>query len=86
MWLLIINSFNVSIAVQTCSKPYVIVNGSLTPADETIAYQANYTYSCDVGFTLNGTESRCCNSSGVLEEEEPTCQGKFIHFQLTSYN
>ena len=31
------------------------------------------TYTCDVGFELNGVETRTCQSDGTWSDDPPTC-------------
>lgn len=48
-------------------------NGVVT-AERTVAgSQANY--SCNEGYTLNGTTVRVCDMNGQWSENEPTCEG-----------
>ena len=35
-------------------------------------------YSCDAGYTLNGTSERTCQADGQWNGTEPTCEGETL--------
>ena len=49
-------------------------NGSVSYGNTT--YLSVATYTCDTGFTLNGTENRTCQADGAWSDLSPTCQIK----------
>ena len=51
-------------------------NGQLDLEGVTEASTA--TYSCNIGFTLNGDQTRTCGSDGSWSGSEPSCQGKSL--------
>ena len=36
------------------------------------------TYTCDVGFELNGAQTRTCQSDGTWSDDPPTCDRKYL--------
>ena len=40
------------------------------------------TYTCDIGYTIDGDSVRNCGSAGVWLEPEPSCQSMHIHPQV----
>ena len=66
--------------------PLTVVNcGALTnPANGQVSYTAGTTfgqtatYSCNVGYTLVGSRTRTCQSTGEWSVSAPTCQGKLL--------
>ena len=60
--------------VQECSSLSDPLNGDVSvPSRE---YQGVATYSCNVGFTLNGNGERTCEDGGVWSGAAPTCRGE----------
>lgn len=51
-------------------------NGTVT-VPSTI-FQSVADYRCDIGFVLNGTLSRTCQSDGIWSANEPSCQGTTV--------
>ena len=64
--------FNFS--VNTCDKPS-ISDGSVSPSDDTVNYEATYEVTCDTGYTISGSSTMTCEADGSLDQT-PTCQGK----------
>ena len=60
--------------MNTCAKP-AINDGSVSPSNETIDYEAAYEVSCNTGFTISGSSTMTCGADGTFDET-PTCQGK----------
>ena len=53
-----------------CSLPNP-VNGQVEFNDARVGSVANY--SCNVGYTLNGTSTRTCEADGEWSGDPPTC-------------
>ena len=49
-------------------------NGQISITATTIGSMA--TYSCDLGYTLNGNISRMCQSDGQWSSAQPSCVGE----------
>ena len=47
----------------------------------TTKYESEATYSCNPGYSLNGTAMRVCQDDATWSDDEPSCQikGFFIH-------
>ena len=60
--------------MNTCSKPS-ISDGSVSPSDETVDYEATYNVTCYTGFTISGPSTMTCGADGTFDQT-PTCQGK----------
>jgi hypothetical protein len=60
--------------VTTCNKP-TISDGSVSPSDATIDYDATYEVSCETGFTISGSSTMTCGADGTFDQT-PTCEGK----------
>ena len=60
-------------ALDNITNGHVLVSGH-TP-------DSNATYSCVIGYVLNGTSSRTCQENGEWSGQEPTCEGisKWCH-------
>ena len=61
-------------SVNTCDKPS-ISDGSVTPSDTTVDYEATYAVTCNTGFTIAGSSTMSCGAGGDFDQT-PTCQGK----------
>ncbi|XP_070824900.1 C4b-binding protein [Chaetodon trifascialis] len=57
----------------TCNPPPMITNGTFSPNEETYSYGKVVQYSCQNGFTLNGTKSVSCSDDGTFQPAPPTC-------------
>ena len=55
-------------ALVNITHGHVLVSG-FTPGSTAM-------YSCEIGYTLNGTGSRTCQENGEWSEQEPICEGK----------
>ena len=62
--------------MKTCAKPPAILNAKISPSDATIDYNANYTITCNAGYTQSGGFMRRCTDSGQLEDKNISCTGK----------
>ena len=57
----------------TCGKPN-INHASISPSTDPIAYDAEYTVSCNTGFKISGGMKMKCEASGF--DQTPSCTGK----------
>ena len=60
--------------MSTCAQPS-ISDGSVSPSDATVNYDATYQVTCNVGFTISGSSAMTCGAGGGFDQT-PTCQGK----------
>ena len=60
-----------------CSDPGTPTNGHRNLSNTT--YNSVVTYTCDVGYTLQGSNSRTCQSNGSWNGSVPECTRKSIH-------
>ena len=58
----------------TCAKPS-ISDGSVSPSDDTVNYEATYEVTCDDDFAISGSSTMICGADGGFDQT-PTCQGK----------
>ena len=72
--LLLCYSFLTHSAVD-CSDPGTPTNGQRSLSSTT--YTSVVTYTCDVGYTLQGANSRTCQSDGQWSGSVPQCNGMF---------
>ena len=63
-----------STAVVDCGDPGNAKNGQRTLSSTT--NNSVVTYTCDVGYTLQGSNSRTCQSNGQWNGSVPQCNGK----------
>ena len=59
-----------------CGDPGTPTNGQRSLSRTTLGYAVIYT--CDVGYTLQGSSSRTCQSNGQWSGSVPQCRGKLI--------
>ena len=59
-----------------CGDPGTPTNGQRSLSSTT--YNSVVTYTCDVGYTLQGSNSRTCQSDGRWSGSVPQCNRKFI--------
>ena len=64
-----------STAAIDCGDPGTPTNGQRTLSSTT--YNSVVTYTCDVGYTLQGTSNRICQSNGQWSESVPQCNCEF---------
>ena len=60
-------------SVADCGDPGTPTNGQRSLSSTT--YNSVVTYTCDVGYTLQGSNSRTCQSSGQWSGSVPQCKG-----------
>ena len=62
-----------------------ITNGMLSynpqGQDQTL-FGATVTYTCDTGYTLNGSSMRTCQTDGAWSDTAPSCDGKYSVLQI----
>ena len=63
-------------AAIDCGDPGTPTNGQRTLSSTT--YNSVVTYTCDVGYTLQGSNSRTCQSNGQWSESVPQCDCKLV--------
>ena len=63
----------VCLAGIDCGDPGTPTNGQLSLSSTT--HNSVVTYTCDVGYTLQGSDSRTCQSSGQWSGSVPQCSG-----------
>ena len=66
----------VSSPAINCGDPDTPTNGQRSLSSTT--YNSVVTYTCDVGYTLQGANSRTCQSDGLWSESVPQCLGTFV--------
>ena len=59
-----------------CGDPGTPTNGERALSNTT--YNSVVTYTCDVGYTLQGSDSRTCQSNGQWSGSVPQCNGLYI--------
>ena len=60
--------------MQTCTKP-LVSDGSVSPSNETVDYEATYEVTCNTGFAISGISTMACGVNGTFDQT-PTCQGE----------
>ena len=63
-----------------CGDPGTLTNGQRSLSNTT--YNSVVTYTCDVGYTLQGPNSRTCQSSGQWNGSVSQCNGMLVKHQL----
>ena len=58
-----------------CGDPGALSNGQRSLSSTT--YNSVVTYTCDVGYTLQGSNSRTCQSNGQWSGNVPQCRCEF---------
>jgi hypothetical protein len=61
---------------RTCSFPGAISKGEVSPAQSEYSTGVTVTYSCQTGYTLQGSRTRTCQSNGQWSGFLPICQSK----------
>ena len=69
--------------VVDCGHPGDIANGTVL-VYETTPGERIY-YDCVVGYFLNGSSPRTCQSNGTWSGLKPTCEGEY-HFEWNHIN
>ena len=59
-----------------CSKP-TISQATLSPSDDSIAFDAAYTVTCNTGYKIAGGNKMKCGASGF--DQTPSCNGEFLY-------
>ena len=55
-----------------------LTNGMISYSDPTLGVGSVATHSCDPGYTLNGGNTRSCQSDGSWSGSDPTCEGLIL--------
>ena len=74
---------NLNFSVTTCDKP-TIVNGTVSPSDATVDYEATYEVTCASGYTISGTSTMTCGTDGTFDQT-PICEGIALLISRASY-
>ena len=65
-----------------------ITNGMLSynpqGQDQTLV-GATATFTCNTGYTLNGSSMRTCQTGGAWSGSDPTCDGKYNVLQINEW-
>ena len=73
--------FDFSPTVVDCGDPGTLTNGQRSLPSTT--YNSVVTYTCDVGYTLQGSNSRTCQSDGQWSGSVPRCISELINPRRT---
>ena len=46
----------------------------MSPANDTVDYEATYEVTCKTGFAISGSSTMACGAEGTFDQT-PTCQG-----------
>ena len=65
--------------MTTCTKP-TISDGSVSPPDATVDYDATYEVTCDTGWTISGSSIMTCGADGTFDQT-PTCEGNIYKYK-----
>ena len=79
-FVLFIRLFSFLITVADCGPLTDPINGQVNTSNGTI-FRSTATYTCDTGYTLNGSQSRMCGADELWTTKEPICQSKLIFLQ-----
>ena len=63
-----------------CGDPGTPTNGQRSLSSTT--YNSVVTYTCDLSYTLQGSNSRTCQSNGQWSGSVPQCHGMLVKHQL----
>ena len=75
--------FLLPFAAINCGDPGTPTNGQRSLSSTTYNSVVNYT--CDEGYTLQGSNSRTCQSDGQWSGSVPQCKGMFLQtFAVTN--
>ncbi len=84
-----INWLVLQIIINTVTSPTAVVCPSLSnPANGIVdlsqgtSLNAVATYSCNVGYRLEGTGQRTCGSEGGWSDTQPVCEGNIFGIHL----
>ena len=67
--------YSVPLAID-CGDPGTPTSGQRSLSSTT--YNSVVTYTCDVGYTLQGSNSRTCQSNGQWSGSVPQCKGMLV--------
>ena len=75
-----VHSLTTLFPVVDCGDPGTPMNGQRSLSSTT--HNSVVTYTCDVGYTLQGSNSRTCQSSGRWSGSVPQCTCKLLVFNI----
>ena len=67
------------IAARYCGQAPDVQNGYVVTSSGTLTFGETVTYKCNDGFTLGGSDTILCTSTGGWENP-PTCSSKFLFY------
>ena len=67
-------------AAINCGTPSELDNGAVTFTSTT--FQSQATFTCDSGYSLEGSSSRTCQSDGTWSGQTPVCNRGIYVYQL----
>ncbi len=67
-------------SVVNCTTLGAPDNGTIS--GDSVSFQSEVTYSCDVGFILSGDTSRMCQADGNWTGSAPVCNSTWLHLYL----
>uniref|UniRef100_A0A8P4FWJ7 Sushi domain-containing protein n=1 Tax=Dicentrarchus labrax TaxID=13489 RepID=A0A8P4FWJ7_DICLA len=59
--------------VVSCDPPPAVADGTFKPVSESYSYRDVVQYSCQKGYTLNGSISASCSDDGTFQPAPPSC-------------
>ena len=66
-------SFPPFFLVEQCQAPPPVEHAYIAPSKSMHNQGSTVHYTCQVGYTLEGSDQRTCGSNGVWTDEEPSC-------------
>ena len=78
MRLAVLYAYDLFSTVVDCGDPGTPTNGQRSLSSTT--YNSVVTYTCGVGYTLQGSNSRTCQSDGQWSGSVPQCRSEFTWF------
>ena len=69
--------------ITDCGELSPPTHGTIQYTDETV-YQSVASYSCDIGYSVEGRSTRICQADASWSHTEPTCviKGEFIYYSF----
>ena len=71
----------ISFLVVNCTVPTVARGRG---DKKVVSYLQQVNYTCDTGYSINGSEAATCTENGTLTELKPVCNSKLSHFLVTN--
>ena len=66
----------------TCPVPSAPANGQVSQSGN--RFGDVVTFKCNVGYNLNGSETRTCQADGFWSGKQPSCESK-LHYNKKNY-